>query len=125
EAAAHLARGDRNTAEAVSQDADTRSTPIGFAWVRGQPGAPARRGGPDLGEPLLAPAPAHRAGLTAPGREGPVLLRPGRTNRQIGEELFISTKTASVHVSNILSKLRVANRGEAAAQARRLGLDAA
>jgi DNA-binding NarL/FixJ family response regulator len=51
------------------------------------------------------------------------LLSAGRTNRQIGEELFISTKTASVHVSNILAKLQVSNRGEAAAAARRLGLD--
>ena len=47
----------------------------------------------------------------------------GRTNRQIAEALFISAKTASVHVSNILTKLDVANRGEAAAVARRLGLD--
>jgi DNA-binding NarL/FixJ family response regulator len=38
--------------------------------------------------------------------------------------LYISDKTASVHVSNILSKLGVANRGEAAAVAHRLGLTA-
>jgi DNA-binding NarL/FixJ family response regulator len=47
----------------------------------------------------------------------------GRTNRQIAESLFISAKTASVHVSNILAKLGVANRGEAAAAARRLHFD--
>ena len=47
----------------------------------------------------------------------------GRTNRQIAEELFISPKTASVHVSNILAKLGVASRGEAAAFAHRHGLD--
>jgi DNA-binding CsgD family transcriptional regulator len=45
------------------------------------------------------------------------------TNRQIADVLFISAKTASVHVSNILTKLGVANRGEAAASARRFGLD--
>ncbi len=66
--------------------------------------------------------PAEQAGLTAHEREVLELLSEGRTNRQIGEVLFISTKTASVHVSNILAKLQVANRGEAAATARRLGL---
>ena len=51
------------------------------------------------------------------------LVAAGRTNRQIGEELFITEKTASVHVSRILAKLGVAGRGEAAAVAHRLGLD--
>jgi DNA-binding NarL/FixJ family response regulator len=46
----------------------------------------------------------------------------GRSNREIAEALFISAKTASVHVSNILGKLDVASRGEAAATAHRLGL---
>ena len=50
------------------------------------------------------------------------LLGDGRTNRQIGEELFITPKTASVHVSRILMKLGVANRAEAAAAAHRMGL---
>jgi DNA-binding NarL/FixJ family response regulator len=50
------------------------------------------------------------------------LLSDGRTNRQIGDELFITPKTASVHVSRILMKLGVANRAEAAAAAHRLGL---
>jgi DNA-binding NarL/FixJ family response regulator len=48
------------------------------------------------------------------------LLAEGRTNRQIPGELFISEKTASVHVSNILRKLDVKNRGEAAAARRSL-----
>ena len=43
------------------------------------------------------------------------------TNRQIGEELFISEKTASVHVSNLLRKLNVTSRVEAAAIAQRIG----
>jgi DNA-binding CsgD family transcriptional regulator len=47
----------------------------------------------------------------------------GRTNRQVAEDLFISIKTAGVHVSRILAKLGVAGRGEAAAVAHRLGLD--
>ena len=50
------------------------------------------------------------------------LVAAGRSNRQIADALFISTKTASVHVSNILAKLAVANRVEAAAVAHRLGL---
>ena len=44
-------------------------------------------------------------------------------NRQIGQALYITPKTASVHVSRILAKLGVAGRGEAAAIAHRLGLD--
>ncbi|SPF03626.1 helix-turn-helix transcriptional regulator [Streptomyces sp. MA5143a] len=73
--------------------------------------------------PALAPAdPVAALGLT--GREHDVLrlVAAGRTNRQIAEELFISPKTASVHVSNILAKLSVTGRGEAAALAHRLGL---
>jgi DNA-binding NarL/FixJ family response regulator len=50
------------------------------------------------------------------------LVAAGRTNRQIGQELFITEKTASVHVSRILTKLGVASRGEAAAVAHRLRL---
>jgi DNA-binding NarL/FixJ family response regulator len=50
------------------------------------------------------------------------LVAAGRSNREIAIELFISAKTASVHVSNILAKLNVASRGEAAAEAHRLRL---
>ena len=46
----------------------------------------------------------------------------GRTNREIGERLFISEKTVGVHVGKILSKLRVSGRVEAATVAIRLGL---
>jgi DNA-binding NarL/FixJ family response regulator len=59
--------------------------------------------------------------LTPREREVLGLIADGRTNRQIAETLFITQKTASVHVSNILSKLDVANRGEAAALAHRAG----
>ena len=61
-------------------------------------------------------------GLTAREREVLALVALGRTNRQIAGELFISENTAGVHVSNILGKLSVAGRGEAAAVAYRLGL---
>ena len=50
------------------------------------------------------------------------LLVAGRSNGEIGAELFISRKTASVHVSNILRKLGVSNRAQAAALAERAGL---
>ena len=71
------------------------------------------------------PAGAESLGLTAREREVLTLLAAGRSNPQIAEELFISRKTASVHVSNIISKLDVSSRGEAAALAHRLGLDLA
>ena len=59
-------------------------------------------------------------GLTQREREVLDLLADGRSNGQIAEELFITRKTASVHVSNILGKLGVANRGEATAMVHRL-----
>lgn len=61
-------------------------------------------------------------GLTAREAEVLALLADGRSNGEIGRALFISTKTASVHVSNILAKLGVASRGEAVAVARAEGL---
>ncbi|WP_151476301.1 helix-turn-helix transcriptional regulator [Streptomyces albicerus] len=60
--------------------------------------------------------------LTARENDVLLLLARGRTNRQIGEELFITGKTASVHVSNILAKLGAASRTEAVAIAYREGL---
>jgi DNA-binding CsgD family transcriptional regulator/tetratricopeptide (TPR) repeat protein len=70
-----------------------------------RPGQPAASTGPDS----LTP------------RESEVLdqLVAGRTNRQIARQLYISEKTVSVHVSNILAKLGVRSRAEAAALARR------
>ncbi|MFB7782347.1 AAA family ATPase [Streptomyces vinaceus] len=76
--------------------------------------------------PAAPPAPAsdpvEALGLTSRERDVLSLVAAGRSNRQIAEELFISPKTASVHVSNILAKLGVAGRGEAAALAHRLRL---
>ena len=56
-------------------------------------------------------------------RGRPAATGRGRPNRAIAEELFISEKTVSVHVSNIMAKLGAANRTEAGAKARALGLD--
>jgi DNA-binding NarL/FixJ family response regulator len=50
------------------------------------------------------------------------LVALGMTNREIGEQLFMATKTASVHVSRIFTKLGVSSRVEAAIAAQRLGL---
>ena len=61
-------------------------------------------------------------GLSGREREVLVLVAQGRTNREIGERLFISQKTVGVHVGNILAKLEVSGRVEAAAVAIRLGL---
>jgi DNA-binding CsgD family transcriptional regulator len=69
-----------------------------------------------------APSPAARLGLTPREQEVLQHLVEGRTNRQIARALFISEKTASVHVSNIMSKLGAANRSEAGAIAHRLRL---
>lgn len=65
---------------------------------------------------------AEDLGLTA--REVDVLdqLARGRTDRQIADALFISKKTVSVHVSNILRKLDAANRVDAAEIGQRVGL---
>jgi DNA-binding NarL/FixJ family response regulator len=60
--------------------------------------------------------------LTARELEVLALVAAGLTNRQIGEALFISEKTASVHVSRILAKLGARTRAQAAAVAGQLGL---
>ena len=64
-----------------------------------------------------APAPAYPGGLT--GREVEVLrlISSGMTDREIGEELFISVKTVGNHVGNILNNTGAANRAEAASYA--------
>ena len=78
----------------------------------------------DEAVPAAEPSPdlLARFGLTAREREVLALLAAGRSNPEIGQALFISTKTASVHVSNILAKLGVSGRMEAAAVAHRLGV---
>ena len=67
----------------------------------------------------------ERLGLTARELTVLSLVAEGHTNREIGASLFISEKTASVHVSRILAKLGVRSRVEAATTAHRLGLSAA
>jgi len=69
-----------------------------------------------------SPPPSDTFGLSRREREVLTLIADGRTNREIGERLFISQKTVGVHVGNILAKLGVSGRVEAAAVAIRLGL---
>ncbi len=72
---------------------------------------------------VAAPSPGRNEGaLTARESEIMGLVAQGRSNGEIARQLFISTKTVSVHVSNILAKLGAAGRTEAAAIARREGL---
>jgi DNA-binding CsgD family transcriptional regulator/tetratricopeptide (TPR) repeat protein len=71
--------------------------------------------------PTRADGPASDA-LTARETEILALVAEGRSNGEIGKQLFISAKTVSVHVSNILGKFNASGRTEAAAIARRRGL---
>ena len=74
---------------------------------------------PESQRPPAAPA---RYGLTERELAVLCLLAAGRTNAQIGAELYISPRTAGVHVTNILRKLGVSNRVQAAALAEHAGL---
>ena len=115
---------DRASAEVSVRSAYELAQGIGWVGARDALASLARRARLDLGTTgATALSPADRFGLTARELDVVALLAEGRTNRQIADALFISAKTASVHVSNILAKLGVSNRGEAAAVARRLGLD--
>ena len=67
------------------------------------------------------PVVPDRFGLSPREREVLALLAEGRTNREIADRLFISEKTASVHVTHILDKLGVSSRVEAALVAARAG----
>ncbi|HUP55197.1 MAG TPA: AAA family ATPase [Methylomirabilota bacterium] len=77
-----------------------------------------------LGVAGVPEAPTKRDTFGLSGREREVLMQiaRGRTNREIGERLFISQKTVGVHVGNILAKLGASGRVEAAMVAIRLEL---
>jgi DNA-binding CsgD family transcriptional regulator len=118
---AYIDRGERQEAAAALRDARARADRLGATLITGWIDDLARRAG--LARLTDASGPAASAhGLTDREHEVLRLVAAGRTNRQIGEELFISAKTASVHVSNILAKLAVASRTEAAAAALQRGI---
>lgn len=80
--------------------------------------------GSPAGRPAPAPAPSDPAldRLTAREREVLVGLGRGLSNRQLADELYVSEKTVKTHVSNVLAKLRVHDRTQAALYAVRVGL---
>ncbi|MFC6075315.1 response regulator transcription factor [Microbispora camponoti] len=80
------------------------------------------QGGAAGERPGAAREPARLSALTAREREVLAHVAGGLANREIGERLFISQKTVSVHVSNILAKLGVTSRTQAAAVALQEGL---
>ena len=131
QAEAALAGRDRRQAGQALLAAHAAAASLGASPLRTELEALARRARIDLpaggqgapAEPVSgAAAAAADLGLTAREREVLEHLALGRTNRQIADELFISIKTAVVHVSHILRKLGATNRSEAAAIAHRLGL---
>jgi DNA-binding CsgD family transcriptional regulator/tetratricopeptide (TPR) repeat protein len=137
QAEALLAGGDRDRATTVLGRAAEVTGRLGARLLDGEVKALARRGRVDLAPPAATaaggptpapptpapPTPAAQLGLTRREAEVLALVAAGRSNRQIAQALFISPKTAGVHVSNILAKLGVHTRVEAAAIAHRLGLD--
>jgi DNA-binding CsgD family transcriptional regulator len=115
-AEAHLAAGDRAAARERLDEAVGAAHERGVLAVRDQALAFGRSSG--LVRDGAARTPAES--LTERERQVIELVAAGLSNKQIGERLFISGKTASVHVSAILRKLGAANRAEAAHLARDL-----
>jgi DNA-binding NarL/FixJ family response regulator len=121
-------RAPRAEAEEALRAAHTVADRLGAAPLRRELELLAQRGRLRLQaavEPVSQPpepSAASRLGLTRREAEVLALVAAGRSNRQIGEALFITPKTASLHVSRILAKLGVTGRVEAAAIAHRLGL---
>ena len=129
-AEAHLALDDRPAAAGAARAALDQARRLGATWLQGEveglvtrarlrPAevAAAADGGGD-GDATDDPV-----GLTPRERQVLALVARGATNREIGAELFMAEKTASVHVSRILAKLDVKTRTQAAALAHRLGLE--
>jgi DNA-binding CsgD family transcriptional regulator len=123
-------RGSRLQAEQVLRSAHRTAVTLGAGPLRREIELLGQRGRLDFQEQTdtaaaaeAPPSPAAPLGLTRREAEVLALVAAGRTNRQIGQALFITPKTAGVHVSRILAKLGVTGRGEAAAIAHRLGLD--
>jgi DNA-binding CsgD family transcriptional regulator/tetratricopeptide (TPR) repeat protein len=114
-----LAGGDRDGAAGRLRVAAGLAGGLGAEPLAREIGLLARRGGIVLSGSVSS---GDGFGLTIRELEVLRLVAAGRSNRDIASELFISPKTASVHVSNILGKLGVTSRGEAAAKAHAKGL---
>jgi DNA-binding NarL/FixJ family response regulator len=117
---------DRDAAGEAARAAHALAVRLGAEWLRDEVEGLATRARLDLEvEPAKAGEPAEEGdsfGLTSRERQVLALVASGATNREIGEALFMAQKTASVHVSRILTKLNVRSRTEAAAVAYRHGL---
>jgi DNA-binding NarL/FixJ family response regulator len=124
-----LARGPRDEAARLLREAHGAATALGAAPLRTaieavatrsrvQLEAPASADAAPVAEPAVttpvAADPAKILGLSAREWEVLELVAAGRSNAEIAETLYISPKTASVHVTHILDKLGVSNRVEAA-----------
>ncbi|GAA3840991.1 LuxR family transcriptional regulator [Sphaerisporangium flaviroseum] len=121
---AAIEKGERQAAGGTFREAGRIAARLGAEPLSREITAMARAARVDIGSPP-DPPPAPEPdpfGLTPREREVLLLLGQGWTNRQIARRLFITEKTASVHVSNILTKLGASSRGEAAVTARRLGI---
>jgi DNA-binding CsgD family transcriptional regulator/tetratricopeptide (TPR) repeat protein len=121
--------GDRERAAALIASAATAAESAGATGPLEEIRSLARRmrlplpaAGEGVGAGSRPDGAVERFGLTGRELEVLALVADGRTNREIGEALFIAEKTASVHVSRILGKLEVRSRVEAATAAHRLGL---
>jgi DNA-binding CsgD family transcriptional regulator/tetratricopeptide (TPR) repeat protein len=130
EAEALVAAGDRDAAVGPASAAVAEAERLGAAWLAGELESLAARARLRLGAEGEAGEPVERDededpfGLTPRERQVLALVAAGATNREIGRQLYMAEKTASVHVSRILAKLDVRSRTEAAGVAHRLGLDA-
>jgi ATP/maltotriose-dependent transcriptional regulator MalT len=128
EAEALMAERDREGAARAASAALADARRLGSAWLAEEVESLAARARLHLGERAEAAAASARPesddpfGLTVRERDVLALVAAGATNREIGERLHMAEKTASVHVSRILSKLNVRSRTEAAAVAHRQGL---
>jgi DNA-binding CsgD family transcriptional regulator len=121
-AVTHLALRRREDGAVELAEAHAIATELGATPLRLRLESLARRARIGLEGVDTADDAADQLGLTRREREVLVLVADGRSNRQIGEQLYMAESTAGVHVSNILSKLGVTRRSEAAAVAHRMGL---
>ncbi len=135
EAEARAAHGEREAAGTAAARALTAAEELGSEWLAAEvagliararlpTGAAVQNGGDGARRDANGTASAAEDpfGLTPRERQVLAALAKGATNREIAASLFMAEKTASVHVSRILSKLGVRSRTEAAAVAHRLAL---
>jgi DNA-binding CsgD family transcriptional regulator/tetratricopeptide (TPR) repeat protein len=130
EAEAAVEAGERAQAEDPAKQALETARRLGSRWLLDEVEGLIARGrlhvtdGTGVDTDASPPDPEQEApfGLTPRELQVLALIAEGATNRQIGASLFMAEKTASVHVSRILSKLGVSSRTQAAAVAHRLRL---